>query len=226
MEKLQLEHQTYTKINTLYKRDSKGKIMLGEYSRPEFEYLHDVKWRAFLKIDGTNMSYYWDGHVLEIHGKSENADISPKLRAKMESILTAEKMSELFPVKYDEAGNEIPQKVIIYGEGYGVGIQGGGGYNSKENLFRVFDINIDGWWLEWDDVLDICAKLELETAPYYGEMTIAEAEEMVKPGFKCPISEDPELIAEGLVLRPIVQLFNKRGERIMVKIKYKDYKNL
>ena len=120
MEKLQIPHETYVKINTLYKRDSKGKIMLGEYSRPEFEYLHDVKWRAFLKIDGTNMSYYWDGHVLEIHGKSENADISAKLRAKMESLLTVEKMSELFPVKYDEEGNEIPQKVIIYGEGLAI----------------------------------------------------------------------------------------------------------
>lgn len=46
---------------------------------------------------------------------------------------------------------------------------------------------------------------------------------MVKAGFTSPIAEDTTLIAEGLVLRPKVQLFNKRGERIMVKIKYRDY---
>ena len=32
-------HQTYTKINTLYKRDEKGNIVIGDFSRPEFEYL-------------------------------------------------------------------------------------------------------------------------------------------------------------------------------------------
>ena len=114
--------------------------------------------------------------------------------------------------------------VIIYGEGYGSKIQKGGGrYISNDVNFRVFDINIDGWWLELDDVKDICDKLNLEMAVPYGELTIEEAEKMVIKGFKSTISEDETLIAEGLVLRPKVQLFNKRGERIMVKIKYCDY---
>ena len=51
-------HQTYTKINTLYKRDTRGNIMLGDFSRPEFSYLYHNKWRAFEKVDGTNMSFY------------------------------------------------------------------------------------------------------------------------------------------------------------------------
>lgn len=60
-------------------------------------------------------------------------------------------------------------------------------------------------------------------APEFGELTIDEAEEIVKKGFTSRTSDDPTLIAEGLVLRPLVQLFNRRGERIMVKIKYRDY---
>lgn len=221
---LQLPHKTYTKINTLYKRDEKGKIMLGYFSRPEFVYLHNLPWIAYEKIDGTNMSYYWDGHTLEIHGKTENASIPPHLYKKMESLVTKEMMEKVFPLKYDEAGNEIPMLVIIYGEGYGSKIQKGGGrYISNDVNFRVFDINIDNWWLELDDVKDICTKLNLEMAVPYGELTIEEAEKMVIKGFKSTISEDETLIAEGLVLRPKVQLFNKRGERIMVKIKYCDY---
>ena len=221
---LQLPHKTYTKINTLYKRDEKGKIMLGDFSRPEFEYLHNVPWIAYEKIDGTNMSYYWNGHILEIHGKTENASIPPHLYKKMEELVTVEMMQKVFPLKYDENGNEIPMLVIIYGEGYGAKIQKGGGrYISNDVNFRVFDVNIDGWWLEIENVQDVCDKLHLEMAVPYGELTIEEAEKMVIKGFNSTISEDETLIAEGLVLRPKVQLFNKRGERIMVKIKYCDY---
>jgi hypothetical protein len=224
MAELQLKHQVYTKINTLYKRDEKGHIMMGDVSRPEFNYLRRLPWIAYEKIDGTNMSYYWDGHILEIHGKTENASIPAPLQKKMEQLVTVDMMSKVFPPKFDESGNEIPMLVIIYGEGYGAKIQQGGGrYISKDVNFRVFDVNIDGWWLELENVQDICQKLNLEMAVPYGEMTIDEAEEMVKRGFTSTIAEDPTLIAEGLVLRPMVQLFNKRGERIMVKIKYRDY---
>lgn len=218
-------HLTYTKINTLYKRNEKGMIMLGDFSRPEFEYLYNVKWKAFEKVDGTNMSYYWDGHNMQIHGKSENASIPSRLLTVMESLLNEDKLREVFPIKYDENGNEVPFMVRIYGEGYGVGIQKcGGSYIQKNNHFRVFDIKINDFWLEWDNVLDICSKLGLDVVQSYGEMTLAEAEEFVKNGFFSPIAENKELKAEGLVLRPLVQFTNRMGERVMVKIKTCDYK--
>lgn len=218
-------HRTYTKINTLYKRDEKGNIILGDFSRPELAYLYDNKWRAFYKVDGTNMSYYWDGHELQIHGKSEKANIPSKLNTAMQNLLSVEKLQEVFPIKYDEEGNEIPFMVRIYGEGYGVGIQKcGGSYSRTENKFIVFDIMINGFWLEWEDVCDICSRLNLETVTELGEMTLREAEAMVIKGFKSPIADNKELDAEGIVLRPLVQLFNKKDERIMVKIKTCDYK--
>lgn len=218
-------HLTYTKINTLYKRNEKGMIMLGDFSRPEFEYLYNVKWKAFEKVDGTNMSYYWDGHNMQIHGKSENASIPSRLLTVMEGLLNEDKLREVFPIKYDENGNEVPFMVRIYGEGYGVGIQKcGGSYIQKNNHFRVFDIKINDFWLEWDNVLDICSKLGLDVVQSYGEMTLAEAEEFVKNGFFSPIAENKELKAEGLVLRPLVQFTNRMGERVMVKIKTCDYK--
>lgn len=218
-------HRTYTKINTLYKRDEKGNIILGDFSRPEFAYLYDNKWRGFYKVDGTNMSYYWDGYELQIHGKSEKANIPFKLNTAMQNLLSIEKLQEVFPIKYDEEGNEIPFMVRIYGEGYGVGIQKcGGSYSRTENKFIVFDIMINGFWLEWEDVCDICSRLNLETVTDLGEMTLREAEAMVIKGFKSPIADNKELDAEGIVLRPLVQLFNKKDERIMVKIKTCDYK--
>ena len=227
MEEYKLCHQTYTKINTLYKRDEKGNIVIGDFSLPEFKYLYNNKWLAFEKIDGTNMSFYWDGHEMQIHGKSENASIPSILMDTMKTILTEEKLAEVFPIKYDENGNEVPFMVRIYGEGYGAKIQKcGGSYIKGGNDFRVFDIKINGFWLDWDNVVDITNKLGLKTVESFGEMTLEEAEQMVIVGFKSPIAENKELNAEGLVLRPTVQLFNRKNERIMVKIKTCDYRKL
>ncbi len=226
-----MEHRTYTKINTLYKRYCEGElkncIIIGDYSDKETEYLKDNKWLCYEKIDGTNMSYYWDGHNMEIHGKSESAQIPAHLLNKMKSIITSEMLADVFPIKYDENGNEIPMNIRIYGEGYGKKIQKGGGrYISNDTDFIVFDINIDGWWLLPDAVEEIAKKLGLKVVPFIGEMTIGEAEEYVKNGFKSCISEDNTLMAEGLVCRPKVPLFKRNGERIIVKIKTCDYEAL
>lgn len=218
-------HWTYTKINTLYKRDERGNIIYGDFARPEFEYLYNNKWLAFEKIDGTNMSYYYDGHTMQIHGKNEESVIPSFLKEKMEAILSIEKLAEVFPKKYDEEGNEKKLMVRIYGEGYGNRIQKcGKSYISKDTDFIVFDININGFWLEWDDVVDICNRLNLKHVQFVGEMTIKEAEDMVINGFTSFSSENKALLAEGLVLRPKIQLFNKHGERVMIKIKHRDYK--
>lgn len=220
-------HRTYTKINTLYKRDEKGNIVIGDFSMDVFKYLFENKWLAFEKVDGTNMSWYWDGHEIQIHGKTAKASIPKHLEEKMREVLSEEKLKEVFPPKFDEEGKEIPFLVRIYGEGYGRAIQScGGRYDSKHANIRVFDIMIDGWWLNWDDVVDICNKLNLNTVISYGEMTLKEAEEMVIKGFKSTISEDKDLNAEGLVLRPLVQLFNRKNERVMVKIKTCDYRKI
>lgn len=220
-------HETYTKINTLYMRDTKGKTILGEFSRPEFKYLYDVLWLAFEKVDGTNLSCYWDGHDIQYHGKTENYAFPPQLLAKMQELLPMEKLAKVFPLKYDENGNEIPFIVKIYGEGYGDKIQKHGNRYIKNDVnFTVFDIKINDFWLEWDSVVDICNKLEISHVVPFGELTLREAEKMVKKGFKSPISEDKELFSEGLVLRPLVQFFNRKGERVMVKIKTCDYRKL
>lgn len=220
-----IEHRTYTKINTLYKREEKngGNIILGAYSRPEFELLLNCPWRWFLKIDGTNTGIYWDGE-LRIDGKSERAQWNPKVKKFLDETITTETMQKAFPA--DPVTGEFPN-VIIYGETFGSGIQGVGGkyFNGEAWGFRVFDVNINGFWLEPEDVIDVAHKLGLETPTDFGVMTIAEAEEMVKNGFKDTVAEK-DLDAEGLVGRPIVQLFNKKGERVMVKIKTCDYKKL
>ena len=227
MDTFAAHHKNYTKINTLYKRDEANKIILGDYSRPEIEYMKDLKWDVEEKIDGTNIFWFWDGHNMECHGKTVNAQFREDHLAILESLVTPASLSEIFPPKYDEEGNEVEMRVRIYGELYGKDIQKcGKRYIPDGNNVLVFDVLVDNWWLEREAVIDVANKLGLKTCPYLGQMTIPEAEEMVKKGFKSAIAADNCLNAEGVVMKPIYQLFNRRGERVCVKIKTEDYKNL
>ena len=87
-----LKTQTYTKINTLYKRymnlnkvdlpnkDWKAfqnKIILNEFSDDYVKYLKDMEWDCFSKIDGTNSKivYYPSTGECFCGGKTDNADI-------------------------------------------------------------------------------------------------------------------------------------------------------
>lgn len=227
-----LPHQTYSKINTLYKRyldgKNKGKIILGEYSDKVTEYLANVKWLWYEKIDGTNFAVYWDGHTKEYHGKSEKACIKKEWCDKLNTIFTEEALSRVFTPRKDDSGNEIPMLVKIYGELHGKGIQGGMGkayadFAHEDYLFRIFDINIDGWWLEMDKVEDIARALNVEVVPFVGEMTIKEAENLVINGFKSAVGD---CAAEGLVGRVKYGLTARNGGRVMVKIKTCDYRDL
>ena len=136
--------------------------------------------------------------------------------------VTPETVNEYrFGVKLEE----VP--VYIYGEFYGKGIQKCG-VNYGEKRFTGFDICQQGWWVPVTMLYDYCEKLGLEVAPYLGQMTIDEAEQMVMDGFKTrvPGVANPDLIEEGIVARPVVPIKDPRGNRIIVKIKYCDYHEL
>ena len=121
------------------------------------------------------------------------------------------------------------QPVYIYGEFCGKKIQAAGGnYDKEGNRFYVFDICQQGWYVPIDMLVEYCNKLGLEIVPYLGQMTIPEAEAMVKEGFKThvPNASNPDFIEEGIVARPVIPIKDPRGKRIIVKIKHSDYNKL
>ncbi len=119
----------------------------------------------------------------------------------------------------------VEQPIIIYGEYYGGKVQGGkiGGKYGK-NDFRVFDILKEGYWLSREDVSLVCEKLGLKQVPFLGQMTIREAEQKVIEGFTSAVSEDKDFLAEGIVMRAPYGICDRYGNRIIVKIKTKDYR--
>lgn len=81
--------ETYTKINTMYKRyifdaskcpnkawaKFKNKIILGEFSFKEAGYLLNCPWEAYSKIDGTNskIAFFPSTGEIRVEGKTEKA---------------------------------------------------------------------------------------------------------------------------------------------------------
>lgn len=120
--------------------------------------------------------------------------------------------------------SKIPQRYTLYGEGYGMKIQKcGSEYLKDSNSFRGFDVKVDNMYLLKENRDDIFNKLGCPLVPFIGQFTIDEAIKFVKNGFKSKISENPDFMAEGLVLRTPIGLLNRRGNRIIFKLKTCDF---
>lgn len=217
----------YHKIQTIFKRDmsqKKAPIIIGDYSEPEFEYLKDNVWTFDEKVDGTNIRIMYTGAGVAFGGKTDNAQMLVFLLYKLQELFEGTEKRKIFKElfeKPDENGDISEPQVCLYGEGYGAKIQKGGGNYIRDGVsFVLFDVNINGMWLKREDVEEIAKSFSLTVTPILGEGTLTEAVEMTKKGFK---SQWGDFIAEGLILRPKVPLFNRRGNRVITKIKHKDF---
>lgn len=211
----------YHKITTVFKRDPHNMrfVLDLEWAMPEFEYLKDNQWIFTEKVDGTNIRVSWQPQEelpVKFGGKTDNAQIPMPLIEKLSKTFTFEKFIEA------GYGTEIKDYMTLYGEGYGAKIQkGGGNYRSDGVDFVLFDVKVGDWWLKREDVEDIAVKLGIKVVPIVAEGTLIEAIEMVKAGLN---SQWGDFESEGLVCRPKIDLFARNGDRIITKIKAKDFK--
>lgn len=205
----------YHKIQTVYKRDDKGHILVGEWTRPEFEYLKDLQWAGTEKVDGTNIRVGWRrGEPLDIRGRTDKAQIPAPLLNQLHRLLSTELFDELI----DSA---LTDSMTLYGEGYGNKIQKVGHlYHSDEVDFVLFDVRVGDVWLERETVSSTASLLGIKAVPCRFRGTLEQAIYTVRVGFDSAWGSFP---AEGLVLRPVVELQDRLGKRIIVKIKTRDF---
>lgn len=209
--------EKYHKIQTVYFRDTENNhktVLEGTWAKPEFELLKDVDWICTEKIDGTNIRVMWDGKKVRFGGKTDNAQIPAILIESLQDKFTAEIMRWTFP----DADN-----VCLYGEGYGKKIQKGGNYIPDRADFILFDVKIGDWWLRREDIEDIARRINTGIVPIIGVWKLEQAIEYVKNGFKSTIAYNEDYNAEGLIMKPRVELFNRKGERVITKVKHKDF---
>lgn len=217
----------YQKIQTLFKRDERNIIIPDQFTYPEFEVLKDLKWECTEKIDGTNIRIELessgnpeDGIIMSFKGRTDKAVIPEHLLTKLNWLFDRERLMEVLNIT-DETQN---CNITLYGEGYGAKIQKGVNYISNDVNFILFDVKIGKWWLDRESIKDIADKLGINVVPLMGYMTIPEAIEYVKKGFKSTIAENKDYDAEGLVLKTPCGLLKRDGERLITKIKTVDFR--
>ena len=205
----------YPKIETLYKRDKETfKVDVLQVRNPAFNCIKHWVWTE--KIDGMNIRVGWDSWKKSFTIYSRNGQNVPEagLLEPIKQCLDAAKFDSLFP----------STDIVVFGELFGAGIQKGKLY-SDDKKFVGFDIFVHsippvGVWLSpfnTDQVLD---QLGIIMAPYRGHMSLQEATFLVAGGFN---SDFGTAAAEGLVGRPQETLHDGRGNRIIVKLKTKDF---
>jgi hypothetical protein len=91
----------------------------------------------------------WDGANVTFGGKTDNASLPVFLLYKLQELFEGTEKRQLFKAVFK---SEEPEdvNVCLYGEGYGAKIQSGGNYIPDGVDFVLFDININGWWLQGD----------------------------------------------------------------------------
>ncbi len=212
--------EKYHKIETLLDRDKTTfKAIEGAWRLPEFRYLRDLDWGFTEKIDGTNIRVEWSpgcsGTPLRFGGRTDNAQIPVFLLNKLQDIFQTGHLAKLYPELH----------FTLFGEGFGAKIQkGGGNYISGGVDFILFDVAVameDGWlWLTRENVEDVASKLGISAVPTIGHGPLWEAIDLVREGLPSIFGPFP---AEGLVVRPKVELQTRTGHRLIGKIKTGDF---
>lgn len=209
-------HGSYHKIPTVWKRSPETrKLIVGRPRTDEFEYLENLDWTFQEKIDGTNIRVHWDGHQAHFAGKTDRADLQGlKVLPALNALFGGERNAQLFEQTFGA------EPVTLYGEAFGAGIQKGGGDYLPEKSFALFDVRSGATWFTQPAVQWVAEQLGVFYAPVVGHGSLLDATEFAKEGFG---SKWGTKRAEGIVVRPEVEMLSRRGHRVIGKLKTVDF---
>lgn len=222
-----LERIEYPKIETLYERDPETFRVTDENGDllpvrcPEFLLIN--RWMVTEKIDGTNVRVFvdWqdDEPVVRFGGRTDDAQMPTFLLDKLQQIFTTETATKAL-----KKAKGAP--VVIFGEGYGEKIQSGGWYGQGQSI-RLFDVKVGDWWLRWHDIEQVALGFGIETVPVIDVATdLDDAVTMVH--FQSTTARedggDATRVHEGIVARTEPMLFMRNGDRVMWKLKGRDFR--
>lgn len=217
-----MEFRKYDKIETVFLRDTEGskKLIDGAWRNETVEYLKDAQWDFTEKVDGTNIRVFWDGHTVTFGGRTDNAQIPVPLVNRLNEIFGTNEAEELFEQTFGE------KEVILYGEGYGKKIQGPGSLYLPDRVdFILFDVYTGAGYLKREAVEATAKLFGVAVVPILFSGPLSMGIEYVKTPHDSVVAENGAPM-EGLVARPSMELRDRFGARVIVKLKYKDFKEL
>ena len=211
----------YGKIETPFNRDMNGtkKLIEGSYRDKTVEFLAPCQWYGTEKVDGTNIGVVWDGHSVSYQGRTEKSQIPAKLVEALDVLFNGNVNEEIFEQMFGE------KQVILFGEGYGKGIQKKGAEYRDDCSFILFDIYFpeSSLWLKRDAIESIATALGIDVVPIIFKGTLPQAVEFVKGKPNSVVAMPNESTIEGIVCKPMVDLHDRFGNRVITKVKVCDF---
>lgn len=207
----------YPKIDTLYNRNEFFKVRTDSLRREEFGLIN--RWVIETKLDGMNMSiaiaYFEDEYRFFLRGRTDKSQIPAEMRQWFNGWQYKNEGSAIHWMKQHDLFN-----AEIFFEGVGSKINGGGEYGIHHGI--VFDVKVNTEsWLDPYQVSDVAHALNLERAFMLpGNTDIHSLTELVRNGVG---DRHRHTMAEGVVAKPPVPLYDRRGKRVMFKLKTKDF---
>ena len=206
----------YHKIKNIFERDhNTKKIIEGKYTDETIEFLKDNIWQFTEKVDGTNIRIIWDGHKVSFAGRTDKSQIPIELGNRLFELFGGEANEQLFEQKFGLT------TIILYGEGYGKGIQTGGKYLDRQD-FILFDVKINDNWQPRESIEDIANYFKIKVVPIVLEGTLNDGVEYIKMKPFSKIAKE-SYIMEGIVGKTKIELKDRCSNRAIVKIKVNDF---
>lgn len=219
----------YHKIETLFNRDPSTFKVNPECGMrvPGFQAVDN--WVVEEKCDGMNIQVHMNDPTclvdreapfpieVLIQGRTPNAQFKPHWMEYLKSIFTAPLAEALFKSEL-HPGN----KVTLFGELMGPKINGNL-HGLTELEFRGFDVLVDdAWWMERAQLDQVLYHFKTKGAPVVGRLNTERIIHMIRE--RETVSQiSTNGYFEGVVCRPAFELRLQSGERLIWKLKTKDF---
>lgn len=200
----------YPKIQTIFKRDIRKNLLMNDYSTQEFYILRNATWVVTEKINGTNICIKIDKNGDWCFGNHGS-----QIPTNLINLCIQKFNKEIIKSTFENVN------VDLYFEGYGKGIQESDGskYSNEVNI-TLLDICINDIWLTRQSCEEIANKFKVDIVPFIAFCSFPDIIDLVQTGFKSKLGD---LMAEGIVAKPIGDLRTRTGDRIITKLKYRDF---
>ena len=196
---------------------SKGKVEEGQYASEAVRFTKDLPWVCTEKIDGMTVCIEWDGNQASFSrnhiGKRLPKHLLEMLHDKFSTSRAEERFKFNFPLG----------KVVFYAVAYGGDIGDTAEKYGPGLTYSLIDVYMPArnQWLNRTAVETVGARFGVRVVP----KILHEPLEMAVIKMKeHPVSKiNMNTPMEGLVCHPFVELRDCYGERIIVKLKAKDF---
>lgn len=226
----------YDKILAPLARDTaKSKYVdIMKFSRPEFEMLANVKWNWTLKIDGSNVNVIWDGERVSYVGHTDKTLFNERTKKFLDETFCTSEAETVFEDLYGEQPVKISMEFVSKDMSQNYGYIDGAVF-----IFDIFNGSTGKVWTSEETLDAFVSKFEgnnVFVAPFIGYMNIWNAIDVAK-AYEVIWNRHPErwseedkiknplgpYVIEGLIGRLPYELFDNNGNRVITKVKCKDY---